>query len=30
MKNIFSKETAQEIVDRINQLTPASQPIWEK
>jgi hypothetical protein len=30
MKNIFSKETAQEIVDRINQLTPASQPIWGK
>ena len=30
MKNIFSKEVSQEMIDRINQLTPATQPVWGK
>ena len=30
MKNIFKKEVAQEVIDRINKLTPESKRIWGK
>lgn len=30
MKNIFSQKDAQEIIDRINKLTPSTQPLWGK
>ena len=30
MKNIFSQEVTQEVIDRINQLTPQSQRKWGK
>jgi hypothetical protein len=28
MKNIFTQPVTEEIIQRINQLTPASQPLW--
>ncbi|KYG85800.1 hypothetical protein AWW67_00765 [Roseivirga seohaensis] len=30
MKNIFKPEVTQEVIDRINKLTPESQPLWGK
>lgn len=30
MKNIFSKEDSQVVINRINQLKPQSQPLWGK
>ncbi|WP_299675667.1 DUF1569 domain-containing protein [uncultured Tenacibaculum sp.] len=30
MKNIFSKEITEEVISRINTLTPATQPKWGK
>ena len=30
MKNIFKAEVTQEVIDRVNNLTPESQPIWGK
>ena len=30
MKNIFKAEVTQEVIDRVNNLTPESQPLWGK
>lgn len=30
MKNIFTHEVTAEVIDRINNLSPASQPLWGK
>ena len=30
MKNIFEQQTAKEVIDRINKLTPSSKPQWGK
>lgn len=30
MKDIFDKEVASEVIDRINKLTPETQPVWGK
>ncbi|MGW8122408.1 DUF1569 domain-containing protein [Roseivirga echinicomitans] len=30
MKNIFKPEVTQEVIDRINKLTPESKPLWGK
>lgn len=30
MKNIFEKSVAEEVIERINHLTPQSQPVWGK
>lgn len=30
LPNIFTKEVADSVIDRINQLTPSSQPLWGK
>jgi len=30
LPNIFSKEVAEEVVERINRLTPSSPPLWGK
>tara|TARA_R100000697_G_C5407872_1_gene187054 strand:+ start:367 stop:819 length:453 start_codon:yes stop_codon:yes gene_type:complete len=30
VKNIFKPEVTQEVIDRINKLTPESQPLWGK
>lgn len=30
LPNIFTKEVAERVIDRINKLTPSSQPLWGK
>ncbi|MBS1508271.1 MAG: DUF1569 domain-containing protein [Bacteroidetes bacterium] len=30
MKNIFTQSVAQEVIDRINRLTPETKPLWGK
>lgn len=30
LPNIFNKEVSDQIVERINKLTPQSQPLWAK
>ena len=30
MKNIFQEEVSQEVINRINKLTPSTQPLWGK
>lgn len=30
MKNIFQQEVSQEVINRINKLTPSTQPLWGK